>query len=468
MGLMAVPKPDDRAQRIRECFRRWDTDGKGYITKCDLRAVLRKILPEGDQLSVEDLEELMSEADRNGNGKIEYHEFVEWLTRPGSTVHAGAKGVSYFDLDELLRPLFEIYDRNGDGTISAEEFAECHNILQTALTLHPTDGKNKLADPDIVVNDAVQVFGQVDSDNDQRLSFEEFVEWQRGALEKSGLLNDDLVDLVPALTRQMKRVFKLAETNEQGELINNDQQVLMHITKNLAMFTRDIYNAEEAGHSSLRGRYHYTNRWSDPPPGMNIQRLKGLHLSTMTVPLWGVDDTDLVVLCVPEVEMRDGVHRRWFARIERRVKYRTGRLETDGPYFYIHENLIWTHQEDFLKTWTATYDALPPELRIFCHIKTAANLGVQVSWDRLQAALNECVAAELLTETQVALYNAHVEDAVVSAMREERGDAQRMESREELNRLRALSTQVPRIVMASLAELGILRVSSIWADVLKA
>lgn len=463
---MAPPPPtaEERAARIRACFQQWDKDGKGYITKRDMKAVLKMLVPAGETVTSDEIDQLMLEADRNGNGRIEYHEFVTWLTRPASSVHAGAKDIAFFDLEELLRPLYEIYDRNGDGSISVQEFAECHNILQTALTLHPAQGQ--MPDPEVVSADSAKVFRKADGDHDQRVTFEEFVTWQRGALERSGLLNDDLIDLIPALTRQLMRVFKLADSNEKGGLMSNDQNVLMHITKNVAMFTRDLYNADEACHSSLRGRKHYENRWSDPPIGLNLERLKGLHLSTVAVAVWGVDDTEFVTMCVPEMNVRDGAHRRWLARIVRRVTYRTGRTEVDYPHYYCYDNLNWTHYQGLEDEYNKAHEALPPELRIFCHIKSAANFGLQISWEQLQAAFAECVANELLTDLQVALYNAHVEGAVVKGVRES-GLAQ-MSSREELERLRSMTKQAPRCVMASLAELGVLKVSSVWADVLKA
>jgi len=453
-----------RAAKIEEVFRQWDSDGNGFISKVELQAVILKLLPPGESLTKADIDRLMVEADRNGNGRIEYHEFAEWLTRPGASMSAENSGVALFDLPKLLGPLFQVYDRNGDGSISFEEFQECQNILQTALSLHPGDGAAR-KDPSVVAASSKRVFQEVDIDNNRTVSFEEFVNWQRKALQKSGLLNDDLQDLIPALTRQLQRVFKLSESNEKGQLTNADQNVLMHITKNLANFSRDIYNDAEAGHSSLRGRHHYKNRWTEPPVGLNLDRLKGLHLKLATVPTWGVEDLNLSVLCVPEVDTRDARHRRWIARIVRQVTYKTGRQEIDEPQYYVYEALNWTSNEDLAPEFDQCLACLPPELRLFCLLKAEANFGVQIGWNSVQVALKRAVQMGLLTAEQQTLYTRHTDSIVMRTLRER---SMSKPSAGEVERLRSQTTCAPRHVMAALSELGILKVSSVWADVLKA
>mmetsp|Transcript_7445 Transcript_7445/g.17636 ORF Transcript_7445/g.17636 Transcript_7445/m.17636 type:complete len:474 (+) Transcript_7445:88-1509(+) len=459
-----------RADKVKECFRQWDKDGYGYISKQELQTLLTKLMPPGESLTKADMDRLMIEVDRNRNGRIEYDEFVSWLTRPGASLQANSDGVEIFDLGAVLQPLFSIYDRNGDGSITLEEFEECHGILQTALTLHPSDGTFK-SDPDALAEHARHAFSAADSNGDHRISFDEFVHWQQEALERSGLSNEDLVDLVPALARQLLRIFKLAESNESGKLIGNDRTVLLHITQNVANFAREIYNDEEAGRSSIRGKHHYTNRWSEPPVGLNISRLKGHHLKLVPVPTWGVDNMDLQVLCVPDVEVKDVRSRRWFARINREVTYKSGRREVDDSFYYVYENLNWVDGNGIDAEFDKALKSLPPELRIFCFLKVEANFGIKICWQEIQTALNHCVQSGLLTAQQHLQYNAHMAEMVLSTMRE-RDMVADMSSKEaekqEVQRLRAKIVQAPRSVMATLAELGILRVSSVWADVLQA
>ena len=63
---------------IRDAFRVFDRDGNGFISVIDLTDVLLKI---GEKLSQEEVEELMSEADIDGDGNVNYEEFVAMLFR---------------------------------------------------------------------------------------------------------------------------------------------------------------------------------------------------------------------------------------------------------------------------------------------------------------------------------------------------------------------------------------------------
>ncbi|XP_070555626.1 calmodulin-like protein 3 isoform X2 [Ptychodera flava] len=60
-------------QEIYEAFRAIDIDGSGTITADELRQVIKKL---GEELSEEDIEEMIELADTNGDGEIDYGEFV--------------------------------------------------------------------------------------------------------------------------------------------------------------------------------------------------------------------------------------------------------------------------------------------------------------------------------------------------------------------------------------------------------
>ncbi|XP_066917765.1 calmodulin-like [Clytia hemisphaerica] len=66
---------------IKEAFKFFDQDGDGTITKEELKICMKRI---GEDLSDEDLNEMLNEADLDGNGKIEFHEFAKLITWPKS------------------------------------------------------------------------------------------------------------------------------------------------------------------------------------------------------------------------------------------------------------------------------------------------------------------------------------------------------------------------------------------------
>ena len=63
----------DEDEEIREAFRVFDQDGNGYITSEELEAVMIKL---GENLTKDELTAMMIEADLDGDGRIDFDEFV--------------------------------------------------------------------------------------------------------------------------------------------------------------------------------------------------------------------------------------------------------------------------------------------------------------------------------------------------------------------------------------------------------
>jgi len=84
----SVHEDGDIEEEIREAFRVFDREGHGFITSHDLSQVLTTL---GDKLSEEESEELIKEADIDGDGNVNYEEFVTMLLhkKPGQTSSGG-------------------------------------------------------------------------------------------------------------------------------------------------------------------------------------------------------------------------------------------------------------------------------------------------------------------------------------------------------------------------------------------
>ncbi|QQP56415.1 Calmodulin [Caligus rogercresseyi] len=63
----------DIEEKMREAFRVFDREGHGFITVLDLTQVLTTL---GDKLTEEESLELIREADIDGDGNVNYEEFV--------------------------------------------------------------------------------------------------------------------------------------------------------------------------------------------------------------------------------------------------------------------------------------------------------------------------------------------------------------------------------------------------------
>ena len=68
---------DNATEReLAEAFKVFDREGNGYITSQELKHVMLKV---ADELSEEEVDAMIKQADVNGDGQIEYEEFIALL-----------------------------------------------------------------------------------------------------------------------------------------------------------------------------------------------------------------------------------------------------------------------------------------------------------------------------------------------------------------------------------------------------
>ena len=70
-------KDTDSAEEIKEAFKVFDKDGNGFISAAELRHIMTNL---GEKLSDEEVDEMIREADIDGDGQINYEEFVKVST----------------------------------------------------------------------------------------------------------------------------------------------------------------------------------------------------------------------------------------------------------------------------------------------------------------------------------------------------------------------------------------------------
>ncbi|XP_052273875.1 calmodulin-like isoform X2 [Dreissena polymorpha] len=66
------------ANQIREAFKVFDKEAKGYLTVDELRHIMTNL---GEKLGDEEVDEMLAIVDADGNGLIDYEEFTQMLAQ---------------------------------------------------------------------------------------------------------------------------------------------------------------------------------------------------------------------------------------------------------------------------------------------------------------------------------------------------------------------------------------------------
>ncbi|XP_063691174.1 calmodulin-like isoform X5 [Bolinopsis microptera] len=142
---MANKLSEEQIAEFREAFSLFDKDGDGTITTTELGTVMKSL---GQSPCESDLQDMINEVDADGNGTIDFKEFLEMMT----------KHMKEADCDQELREAFKVFDQNGDGFISAEELKTVMRNLGETLTDDEID----------------QMIKEADSNGDGSVDYEEF------------------------------------------------------------------------------------------------------------------------------------------------------------------------------------------------------------------------------------------------------------------------------------------------------
>ncbi|KAJ3675584.1 hypothetical protein LUZ60_004626 [Juncus effusus] len=130
----------------REAFHLFDKNNDGCITKEELKTVIRSL---GQNPSDDDLQETIKEVDGDGNGTVEFQEFLTLMSKKFKEI----------DSDDELKEAFKVFDKDGNGFISASEL---RGVLMNL-------GENISEDE---VNEMIK---EADANGDGQVDYAEFV-----------------------------------------------------------------------------------------------------------------------------------------------------------------------------------------------------------------------------------------------------------------------------------------------------
>lgn len=146
---MYEPIELDQMSQLRAIFDRFDMDSDGSLTLLELAALLRSLglKPSGDQLHV-----MLDSIDANGNGAIEFDELVN-----GILTDMKKRDEVLVNHGQLLES-FRVFDRDGNGVITAVELAGAMAKMGQPLTYR----------------ELTEMINEADVDGDGVIDFNEF------------------------------------------------------------------------------------------------------------------------------------------------------------------------------------------------------------------------------------------------------------------------------------------------------
>jgi len=152
----------EQIKQLKHIFERFDMDSDGSITQLELAALLRSlgVKHTGDQIYA-----LLTSMDSNGNGYIEFDELAQALL-PELNNH------DIMINQEQLLDVFRLFDRDGNGFITAAELAG-----SMAKMGHP-----------LTYKELAEMMKEADTNGDGVISFNEFASIMgRSAADMFGL-----------------------------------------------------------------------------------------------------------------------------------------------------------------------------------------------------------------------------------------------------------------------------------------
>merc|ERR1711896_91539 len=122
---------EEQMEEIREAFGLFDADASGMIDVRELKAAMRAL---GFEVKNEELKKMVTDVDNDGNGTIEFGEFLHMMT-----AKMGEK-----DTREDIEKVFKLFDNDSTNKISFRNLARVDEELQDMINQADRDGDGEI------------------------------------------------------------------------------------------------------------------------------------------------------------------------------------------------------------------------------------------------------------------------------------------------------------------------------------
>jgi len=123
-------------KEFKEVFALFDKNSDGTISTSELGGILRGL---NQEFNEKQLQAMIRKVDVNGDGEIDFDEFVLMMDSRSNTANVV--------VDEL-EEAFKVFDKNGDGHITAEELSSIMRSLGQEIDRETIDLMIKSVDTD--------------------------------------------------------------------------------------------------------------------------------------------------------------------------------------------------------------------------------------------------------------------------------------------------------------------------------
>ena len=222
---------DSMRQRIESMFAEADVEGKGYLTRPQFMSVMGSVKDELN-MSDADLRHVMSEADENDDGMIDFNEFLPLAMSIFEAIYAKQDlhkheneavdkaselllhGMTREELEAMLHEMFDRADTEKKGYLSRAQFGAVLKDSDLGFTRREIN----------------VLMSQVDENHDGVIEFKEFVplafELCVGIIARS-LANQDLPSGVQEAQEFFTALFTSADEEQTGRLKLKDIRSLI-------------------------------------------------------------------------------------------------------------------------------------------------------------------------------------------------------------------------------------------------
>ncbi|XP_063900461.1 calmodulin-A-like [Zophobas morio] len=137
---------EEQIEDFKATFLLFDKDNDGTITSEELGTVLRSL---GHNATTDELQDIINEVDTDGNGTIDFPEFIEMMS----------KKLRDYETEDEISAAFRVFDEDGNGLISTEELRHVMTVLGEKLTDDEID----------------EIIKEADTNGDGHIDYNEFV-----------------------------------------------------------------------------------------------------------------------------------------------------------------------------------------------------------------------------------------------------------------------------------------------------